>query len=340
MALDLFNSRSMTAALQERRAPKTFLLDTFFSRTETHDTFEVDIDIIRNKRRLAPFVNPLAEGKLMEKSGFRTMSIRPAYVKPKMVTTAADLLQRAIEQNIYAVQTPEQRAAARLAAELAEMDDAITRREEWMAAQALFTGQVEVVGEGLNAVINFSYTPSHDVALVGTAAWDDAASTPIADLRAWKSVITQDSGLTPTDAVLGIAARDAFLANDDVIKQLDTTHQSTLQIQMTSAGLPDGVTYIGRIEGLDLWTYEEWYLDDSNVEQPMVPAKRVLLGSRRADARRHYGAIQDLDSLAAVKRFAKSWVTPDPSARWVMVQSAPLPVPHQIDGFLIAEVLE
>jgi hypothetical protein len=339
MALDLFNTRSMTAAVEERRAPKTFLLNTFFSRVEVHDTQEVDIDVIRNKRRLAPFVNPLSEGKLVEHAGYATRTLRPAYIKPKMVTTAADLLQRAIGQSIYSSQTPAQRAASRLTQELADLEDMIIRREEWMAAQALFTGSVSVVGEGLNAVIDFGYSGSHDVTLTGTAVWDNAASDPIADIRAWKSIVAQDSGLIPTDAILGTAARDALLTNDVILDQLDRTHQQTLQVNMTQNGLPDGVTYIGRIEGLDLWTYEEWYLDDSNVEQPMVPTKAVLLGSRRADARMHYGAIMDLDSLAAVKRFPKSWTTNDPSARWVMLQSAPLPVPHQIDAFLIAQVL-
>lgn len=341
MALDLFNTRSMAAAVRERRSPKGFLLKKFFSRVEQHDTAEVDIDVIRNKRRLAPFVNPLSEGKLVEHAGFSTRSIRPPYIKPKMVTTAADLLTRGVGQAVYGDQTPAQRAASRLAEELAEMDDMITRREEWMAAQALFTGSVTVTGEGLNAVINFGYTASHDITLTGTNAWDDAASDPIANLRAWKSIAVQDSGLVPTDAILGSAARDAFLGNAVVAAQLDRTHQATLQIQMTQAGMPDGVTYIGRIEGLDLWTYEEYYLDDAGNEQPMVPTKSVLLGSSRADARLHYGAIMDLDSpLVAMRRFPKSWTTPDPSARWVMLQSAPLPVPHQIDAFVIAEVLE
>ncbi len=339
MPLDLFSTRAMTAALEERRAPKTFLLDTFFSKEDVHDTQEVDIDVIRNKRRLAPFVNPLSEGKLVEHTGYATKTIRPPYIKPKMVTTAVDLLKRSLGQSIYSAQSPEQRTATRLVDELATMEDMIIRREEWMAAQALLTGSVTVIGEGLNAVISFGYSPSHQITLTGTTVWTNAACDPLANLRAWKSIATKDSGLVPTDAILGSAAVNAFLSQASVTAALDRLNYKALQVDMNTANLADGVTYVGRAEGLDLWTYEEYFLNDTGIEQPMIPDTAVLLGSRRADCRRHYGAILDLEALVALKRFPKSWITPDPSARWVMVQSAPLPVPHQIDAFVLATVV-
>ena len=93
MAYNLFDSRTMMAALEQAKPPRTFLLDTFFSGApRTFDTEAVDIDIIKGKRRLAPFVNPRHEGKIVEKRGFKTRSYKPAYVKPKMVTTAEDIL--------------------------------------------------------------------------------------------------------------------------------------------------------------------------------------------------------------------------------------------------------
>jgi hypothetical protein len=339
--MDLFTTRAMTQALDERRAVRTWLAETFFPRVEVHTTYEVDIDVRRNKRRLAPFVNPLSEGKLVEHAGFNTMSIRPPYIKPKMVTTAADLQRRAMGVTVYgAAPSPAAIAARRLAEELAEMDGMIDRREEWMAARALFFGTITVTGEGLNAVIDFQRQSTHDITLVGTALWTDAASTPIANFRAWKSIVSLSSGLVPNVAVMGTDAANAFLANEDVRSTMNLLNNTTIAIGMDTAALAaQGVTYIGRVEGVDIFMYEEVYLDENGVEQPLVPADAVLLGSTAADARRHYGAIMDLDATVAARRFPKSWTQPDPSARYVMVQSAPLPVPHQIDAFLVARVV-
>jgi len=66
----------------------------------------------------------------------------------------------------------------------------------------------------------------------------------------------------------------------------------------------------------------------------------VLFGSKDARCERHFAAIQDLDAMvtAAVKYFPKSWKNPDPSGQEIMLQSAPLPAPHQIDGFVVADV--
>lgn len=338
--MDLFTLRSMTDALRERRPPKRFFLDRFFRRIVEHETLEVDIDIVRNKRRLAPFVHPLSEGKLVEREGYSARSIRPAYIKPKMATTAADLLKRDAGEIVYSPKTRLQRAAERLAEDLATMDDMIIRREEWMAAQALMTGTVTVVGEGLNAVIDFGYSANHKATLTTTARWDNAAGVPLTNIRAWKSRVAQDSGLVPTDMVLGTAAAAALIKNPEFVAEREFIQTSTLVLRNDTSNLPQGVTYIGRVESLDVWVYEEWYLDDNGVEQPLVPTNYAMLGSSSADTRLHYGAIQDLKAgLAAMRRFPKSWEQEDPSARMVMVQSAPLPVPHQIDAFFLANVL-
>ena len=105
---------------------------------------------------------------------------------------------------------------------------------------------------------------------------------------------------------------------------------------------PDGVTYMGRIIelGLDIYTYTDWYLDDqnSNTETAMVGASNVIIGSTRAQCSMGYGAIKDLKAMYAMPRFAKSWEEEDPSVRYLMTQSAPLPLFKQPDAFVCATV--
>lgn len=339
--LDLFETRTMLSALEERRGPRTYLRDTFFNPTTTSTTENVDIDVIRNKRRLAPFVNPLAEGKKIDRQGFQTKTFKPPYIKEKMVTTAIDVLTRGLGENPYSASSPAERAAQIAARDLVELQDMIDRRIEWMVAQIMLTGKVTITGEGVNAEIDFGRSAGNTVTLLSGTRWSQSGATPIDDLRAWKRLIVQNSGIVPNRAIIGYDVMEVLLENPQFVANIERFSNQTASIAMTANGLPEGITYVGRIEGLDLFNYEEWYLDENGVEQPMVPADKVLLGSTRSRAGVHYGGIKDLkaNGVAAVPYFPKSWETEDPSARWLMLQSAPLPVPIQVDAFLAADVM-
>jgi hypothetical protein len=110
--------------------------------------------------------------------------------------------------------------------------------------------------------------------------------------------------------------------------------------------LPEGVTYYGRLLeiGVDIFGYDEWYLDDDGNEQPMVPVKSVLMGSTQAQTSMLYGAIAHVHEekpaeIYALPRVPKSWVNEKRTARFLEIASRPLPVPTQIDAFYVATVL-
>jgi len=340
-AIDLFDTRIMLTALEQMKPVRTFFLTTFFRASETSQTAYVDIDIHKGKRRLAPFVSPVQQGKVVERLGYTTRSYKPPYIKPKMVTTAADILKREMGTTIYSANDgPAQRAARQIGKDLRTLDEMITRREEWMAAQLLQSGQVHVLGEGIDEIINFGMSADHIITLGGTDVWSNAASTPLEDLRAWRRIIAKDSGINPDTVVMGADAADAFLDHADVQNKLDTRRIDLGLID--PAILATGAIYYGRIKdvGVDLYVYDEWFVDDStDTEGPLMPAKKVIMGSTQARTARHYGAIQDLDATGAVARFPKSWTEDDPSARFIMLQSAPLVAMHQVDGFVCVQVL-
>ena len=110
---------------------------------------------------------PDQDGKLVERGGYQTKTYKPPYIKEIIPTEAANLMLRAAGETIYQqnVGLPAQRAARQLGLDLAELDDMITRREEWMAAQALFTGQITVIGDGVDDLIDFGYESDHKVVL-------------------------------------------------------------------------------------------------------------------------------------------------------------------------------
>jgi hypothetical protein len=340
MSIDLFDTRTMLAALEQMKPAKTFFLDTFFQNVEVSLTKNVDIDVQKGARRLAPFISPSLQGKVIDKSGYTTFSFAPPYVKPKMITTAADIMKRAMGQNIYASggRTGEELASMQLGKDLAELDEMITRREEWMAAQAVQTGKVAIVGDGVNGEVDFNFDTNHLVTLSGNDLWSDTTnSTPIEDLEDWAELIGKDCGLTVDTVVMGKDAARAFINHPDVQKKLDQLKFNIAAIAPSK--IMPGARYLGTVNSVaDIYVYHEWY-HNGTAEVAMMDTKKVLLGSKSARCTRHYGLIQDLECPAAVARFPKSWIEKDPSGQIVMLQSAPLPAIHQPDGFVCAKVL-
>lgn len=354
MSIDLFNTRFLLDTVNQFKRPKRFLLDTFFKGFRQFDTKEVDIDIYKGKRRMAPFVSPLMEGKVMERLGYTTNKYAPPYVKPKRPTTAGDLLVRTPGTVVYpGSQTAGDRAAALLTKDLMELQDSITRREEWMAASALTTGKILVKGDGVDDQIDFLMAADHKVTLAGAFKWDDLDnSDPPKDLKDWCLLTLKDSGTCCNTTVMDPDAWTLFINHPKVKGNSELLSRFKIQTgQIDPQQIDDGVAFCGTIsDGIvfcDIYVYAEWYIDDqdNDTEKPILPSGTVICGNRNAQNTKLYGAIQDMKALQtlggtliAAPFYPKTWLTDDPSIQWLMLQSSPLPALNQPDAFVAAKV--
>lgn len=340
--MDLFATRTMLAAIEQMKRSRRFLGSLYFgAEPVTATTENVDIDIIKGNRKMAPFVRPNRPGKVIDRSGSVMRSYKPAYVKPKLETSAGLLLnQRQPGEHIYSGRSPLERAGEQLARDMEDLDDQINRREEWMIAQALTTGQVQVVGDGINDIVDYQMDDDH--LITEAIQWSEGTSDPIADLRKYKRRIAKKTGRTANACVMSSEAADAFLDNESVIKKLNTRRIDLGMIRPEE--LPDGVTYLGYLNdpGMDLYAYEEWYQPDEGEEAPMIPAGGLIVGPTTSRCGMLYGAIQDMKAMEGglfdVARYPKSWLEDDPGVRWLMMQAAPLPGFHEPDAFIFANV--
>lgn len=337
---ELYSPKQMTQALLESLPARQFLTSTFFGE-EVHDTKSFQIDIWRGSRRLAPIVSRVQGGKVVDREKFSTKEFTPPYLKPKKITEADHILTRQPGEIVYTqpgANTPAARAAALLGRDLAELDESIVRRIEAMAAEALASGQVTCVGDGYNQVVSFDFAATHTPTLTGTDLWTNSASNPIAKLREWKRLIAKDSGISATDVILGQSAADAFLANVEVKAAMNQWNAMYGNLNPVDQG--QGVTLLGKVADLNIWTYDEWYINDAGSEVPMIPVNKAIVLSRNLRAIVHYGVISDIEAGNYASRvFAKSWVESDPSCRQLLLQSAPLPVVHQTNAIVTAVVI-
>jgi hypothetical protein len=340
------------------------------------DREQIDVDTKTGVRRLAPFVNPnVGVGKAMDRIGFQTDTVTPPMVAPKRPLTVSDLQKRLPGENIYSGQTAEERAGMLLGQDLAELDEDITRVEEWMCAQALFNASgaasvIPCVGDDYSASFSFARDASLIHAAPGASAanglgtasptstklttarcWDQSTADIPVQIRQIKRRVAQLTGITIDYAICGAAAADALLKAPSLTGLtglLNTLRMDLGQIKPEELG--DGVTYIGTFAGtgVDVFAYDEWYVDPTDgVEKPIVSDKLVGFGSSRSYTVMRYGAVgvtSGLDqqaqlALVAGRRVPESWIQREPAVRFLKVSARPLVVPVQNNAYATLQVL-
>ena len=350
--VSIFEPRTMGKLVSRIPQVHTFFLTTFFNNIKTFVTKHVDVDFKKGSRALAPFVHPAIGGKTIPNSGFQTNTYTPPLVAPDKITTVRDLENRMAGENIYSGTSPAERAVRKLSEDFTELNEMITRREEWMATQAIFTGKIPIKGEGLDEVIDFSFTNKETIT-AAASKWGAATSDPIGDLERWRETVQKNGFVNCNICVMASDVAKAFINHEKVKSLLDIKAYDLATIKPRE--LPNGVTYVGTINGLglDIYKYNEWYLDNwtdpaNPVQYPLVPEKTLALLSTTANYSRCYAAVTILDeSNGAAENFLTvegarvpdTWTKRRPARRFIQINSKPLPVPHEVNSWFVAVVL-
>ena len=347
--VSIYEPRTMGRIVEKLPPVRTFFRDTFFRREETFNTESVDVDFVKGTRKVAPFVHRIIGGKTVPNTGYETKTYKPPLVAPDKITTVDDLLKRRPGESLVSGRSPAERAVLKMSDDFRELRDMISRREELMCVQSIFTGKIPIIGEGLNEVIDFGFTNT-EVISAATKKWSNAGSDPIGDLKRWHKQV-QKTGFTNCNAcVMADDVATVFVGHEQVQKVLDARNNTLAVIQPRQ--LPNGVTYVGTIHelGMDIYTYNEWYLDDwtdpeTPEEKPLVPNGMLAMLSTNANYSMYYGAITLIDEgtkefkTVEGKYVPDTWVKRKPARRFLQLQSAPLSVPHDVDSWFTAKVL-
>jgi len=326
MAVDLFHHRTLTPAINQAEAAPSFLLDRVFRTREQALSEEIDVEIIVGGKKLAPFVTPIEEGVVVDKLGRKVQTIKVPRIRVKKNLTAPELLaERPIGGNIYvAAGDINTWREQKIALELQDLKNRILRTTEWMAAQAIL-GKLTVSQENLAFEIDFQLPSAHKPTLTGTSRWSDTDDCDIIDdILTWKRLISAATGYSATFAVCGKNVPGYLLASDKVRNLLNTRNLGVGQLAFENSN------YLGRLAGVDIYTYDKTYTDSSGSAAAYIPDDAFVLIATEGPFRLHHGLIYDLKTNSATAQpfFAKSWQEEDPSVLWFLSESRPLPIPH------------
>lgn len=317
-----------------------------FPRVITSDREEImferaDID----NRKLAPFVAPNVQGRVMRGQGYTARSFKPAYVKPKHVVDPTKAISRMMGEPLLGGMSMAQRFDAHVTNNLRLERESIERRWDWMACKAIVDGKVTVAGDDYPTVtVDFERDSSLTIQLVGTARWSQTGTAnPLQDLAdAVDSSFTLGNGPI-TDFVFGATAWSNFINNAAVKDLLSTQKRGSTSdfavIPLTQNANYQNMGFIDTPGGrFNLYRYSNWYSDvDTNgvlTRRDFLDPTVVVGYGPIVDGASMFGAIMDVDANFAAEAtiFPKMWKADDPSVVYTMSQSAPLFVPLNPDN--------
>jgi hypothetical protein len=345
-----YSTADLIQVVPTLKRPQKFLLDTFFPNVVTSDTEYVAIDIDVGMRRMSPFVSPLVQGKLVEQRRYQTNLYKPAYIKDKRAPDLRKPVMRQIGERIGGGgMTGAEREMANINFEMTDQIDMLDRRLEWMAAQALLTSTVLIEGEGFpTELVDFGRDASLTVALSGNSQWGvpanfDAAGrdpVPTQCIEQWQHNILRLSGAQATDLVFTTTPWLAFLNAVGVFGAIYFPKQGEGGNTINpGAQIAPGAVYKGRWGSYNLWVYNDWFIDDNGVEQPMLPDGTVLMSGPQLMGTRAFGQILDpAFNYASLPYAPKTWVENDPAQRILLMQSSPIVIPSRVNAGLSATV--
>jgi hypothetical protein len=347
----IYDTATLLGVMRDDEAmqpPSNYWLSLCFPGVINFTDEYIDFTKITSNRKLAPLVVPTAQGKPIYSAAERMVRVKPAYVKPKDPVTASRMIKRHAglgELALPVAQTPQQRYNAIVADIMREHRRAIERRWEWMAAQAAIYGSVTLEDEAYpRTVVDFQRNADHTVTLLGAARWGQAGVSILGNVETWRKRCRDAAFGGPTNRLtIGSNVWEIMRADAEIRELLKTDLKAQNNGLNINLGIREGldVEFVGRLSGtLDVYVYSDYYQEPDGTTTPFMSPNDVVLTGPNVQGVRAFGAIQDIGAqFQALAIFPKMWPEQDPSATFIMNQSAPLMVPVNPNNTLRATVL-
>ena len=341
--VELYKTRTMLGAVESIPTNESFLIDTFCGESESFPTSSIDIDFVKGKKKMSPFVSKYVNGIQVERNVVATKNYEPPKIQPSRPLTVETLEQRLAGEALYSNKTPEQRAAEILAKDLGELKGMNKRRKEWMIAQILFSGMfIAEVHTDKNNYVEETFDYGHTFSTVVAKKWNAADSDPIADLQAESTKIATSCGKRPNIVVMNDVTAEAFLNNAKVQEYFDKYNINLGLIEPSIKS--EQVQFIGKLlrPNVEIYAYTESYVDDENVMHTYVPDGKVLIGCTKIFSFK-YAAHTQMENKQFVtymgEDIPKYDAVDSEDAAKLTLTSKPVPVPFDVDSWANLSVL-
>lgn len=356
MAINIYQTKTMLAAVKQMVPATSFLRDRYFP-VDSGSLFPTDEVLVEFKdasgNKMAPVVLPRKGSISVEREGYSTHKMTPALVAPSRPLTIDDLNKKGFGEDLFSDKTPAERQAEILAQDLADFDQMHTNREEYIAAQCIFNNGYVLKqyadkygeGEAKDYELRFYGTEGNSAVYAPGSMWNAADVNAInGDLYQMIRMLTT-KGNNATEVLLGSDVADTLMGNAGIKELMDLSRYNVGEI--APVALPQGAARLGRLNirgrWIDLLTYDGTYVDETTGEvKSFVPEKQICVTAPGA-GRALYGAVTQMEQSDGQwhsymgRRVPRYWA--DKDGRELTVSSRPLFVPKTKDCFITATVL-
>jgi hypothetical protein len=305
---------------------------------------QVEIELFKSGRKLAPISTPAAGGVIMTHTGYDKLVVETPLLAPKWDMTELGLLKAVGEVEVLrytdgavASVTTADRMTTWRGLRLREAVGMVRRRVEWMLAQQLVTGLITLEGEGgYRSTIDTNFTNT----VQPQVSWDDPAATPITDLRAIQDAQAAEGLPISNHLVLNPDVAGVFTRNAEVLSSLmgNLGMNAAIFADRRPSATDPLARYVCYIPELDLnvWSYGATY-DDGPSSPFYVPINTGVLfpDGARNTALMAYGAIRDSRSNAWIENeyYVREYSREDGHAEYLEVNSRPVACLCEVDSW-------
>jgi hypothetical protein len=223
-----------------------------------------------------------------------------------------------------------------------ELDNAISRTENWMCSECLFTGRVTCKDSDSGAVVaEIDYgTISESIT---SKPWSDTTANPLNDLKTAQRLVSGACGFAADIIIFGRDAGDAFESNPQVLEGYNKLfiQQGTIDPKTVDWG----VIQLGTFRGVPLIVDETVYEDGAGVLQPFVPPKVCLVAASGLAGQMAYSGVsqvnEDETGMAVIegRRVPLVYFEKGEDYRKLRLSARPVPVPTDLASWTVLTVL-
>lgn len=350
--LGMFTTVSVIQAIDTRWSIPAFMRDMFFSAREYTSSDFVQMDVRKGPRGLAPFILPLEAQVIGRRIPFIRRLVEAPTIAPARVISLREIRRPWWGETMYSFDSPEQRAATMLADDYRDMDEEISRTEEWMCANMMFEGKITwnvrtKTDMGVDwQTIDYGFTNITVVSL----PWTDPASDPMEDLTLAQQEMNAN-GYAGDIAIYGTKAWNALMRNPTVRETFLWPRFGPVNAIGLPQALPSGVARGPSFTAPIMENYiysgtygTGWPLGTTGEVKQLVPPDKVLICSSGTKHRMLYAPVTQIEqadgawhTYGGMERVPKIESNVNKNLMMQTVTTRPIPLPIDLMSWTVLE---
>ena len=333
-----YDPKYLRGSITKIQPERLFFRNRFFSESVTFPTKTVTFEFARNSRRLLPYANERTGSVAIDRNPYQAKTFTAPLLSGSRTITPDTLSTKLLGESPYnSGMSPEDRARDIAAQDLVELTEALYRQEEYMCARLKQDGKLDIDADGIAATVDYGFTNIENV----TTANKWTATSDILGKLTKMARELRKNGIKPDTLIVGAEVAEVINQNEGVLK---LRHDTFVEIPSPDS-LEDGITFICQLRApgvyMNVLEYDEYYADADGNLQPLIDPKTVIMQSSRESNIMLHGAVTYLDQrtndyVTDMSEYCPYTVSSyDPPVKKLIVSSRVLPMPRDIDSWLV-----